>query len=254
MADLTPKPITELPLGSALGEADLFALASGGVSKSLTGRIVRNASYAIGTQILGGEDLDDYTTPGIYAIASGAIADQVLNCPYNGANSRIVVSAAGTSQYDSYLIQILVSANTPKIYIRRKVAGTWGAWGWLNNADPNVFQPGDTESVAAYSIPLTGLVLADGKTVHFDYTASKSLAEVSSVSVTSLKAALYGVSGVVGASTTSTEWVGQSGVTVTAIKINNEHIRITIVSSAALSNVVGSTPISAFATFTLAFS
>lgn len=254
MAELTAKPISELPIGSVLGENDLFALASGGASKSLTGKIVRNAGFAIGSQIQAGEDLDDYSTPGVYAIASGSIAAQIGHCPYEGANSRVVVMAAGTSQYDSYLIQFLLSANTTRIFVRRKVAGAWGAWAWLVSSDTAVFQPGDAETVASYSIPLTGLILSDGRTIHFDYTASKSLSEVSAVAVTSLKAAIFGINGTVGSSTTSTEWTEQSGVTVSALKINNDHIRITIVSATALSNAVGNTPISAFATFELAFS
>lgn len=116
------------------------------------------------------------------------------------------------------------------------------------------YNSGDTESVTSYNIPLSGVVTANASTIYLDYTPTKSLENISTITATSFKGALYGVNGTIESSTTNTEWVGKSDITITCVKLSNNRIRIAIVKSSAFTNATQYTPMAAFVKFTFSFS
>lgn len=72
------------------------------------------------------DDLNDYTTPGVYNISS-SVARTLSNCPYTAFVSRLDVYSSGGSS-SNYVFQVLRSTATENIYHRRRHQGTWSAW------------------------------------------------------------------------------------------------------------------------------
>ena len=71
------------------------------------------------------DDLNNFTTPGIYVCAATATAGTLSNCPVSMAFRLEVVPCAGNIFPMQKLYQ--ASKTDPNIYIRYK-EGTWGSW------------------------------------------------------------------------------------------------------------------------------
>lgn len=76
--------------------------------------------------MVAGDDLNSFTTVGIYRVTNSATAAQILNIPNTGAGGRLIVSnLGGTDRY----FQIYITAGT-RFYIRAMAtsAQTWSHW------------------------------------------------------------------------------------------------------------------------------
>ena len=111
-----------------------------------------------------------------------------------------------------------------------------------------------TASTAANRPMWYGVITSDSKTIYLCARTDKSLASISSIAVTTLTGWIYGVSGAVESSGTSTNWV--SNYTVTAVKSTDYMVKISIKKSdsTAFSNVTASSPVVASANLVLTFS
>lgn len=201
-----------------------------------------------GAAIPSNADLDDYYNPGSYYCVSGDVAQSLYHSPVSASNFRLEVISSGTLSLEN-IVQFLWSSHVSTVYFRRRAGGVWTGWAKMLDA----YLPAETDSYTAASGILNGLIIANAKTIYFDLTTSKSMELINSVSVTSLKLAIFGVNGNIASSTTSTEWVGQSGITVSAVKIKNNKLRIALTNTSAFANATGGTPVSAIGTFTLSF-
>lgn len=76
--------------------------------------------------MVAGDDLNLFTTVGIYRVTNSATAAQILNIPNTGAGGRLIVSNLGGA--DRYF-QIYITAGT-RFYIRAMAtsAQTWSHW------------------------------------------------------------------------------------------------------------------------------
>lgn len=128
MAELIGKPISELPLRSSLDLTALMPVSEAGASYHVTGQTIRFANNKKGIEIESGDDLNDYTTPGSYAVTSGAIAATISNAPYTTGNYRLEVVSSGSSDYETYLKQFLWTSARDTLWTRRMSGGTWSAW------------------------------------------------------------------------------------------------------------------------------
>lgn len=76
--------------------------------------------------MIAGDDLNTFTTVGIYRVTNSATAAQISNIPNTGAGGRLIVSNLGGA--DRYF-QIYITAGT-RFYIRAMAtsAQTWSHW------------------------------------------------------------------------------------------------------------------------------
>ena len=110
-----------------------------------------------------GADLNDYTSPDAYRIATAAIAKSLKNAPpYGNSGGRLIVSA--TSSASGGVIQIIIY-NTVYYQLWFRVQTSTGAWGeWLpisNNAYKTIWKNASDSSgfgAQTLSVDLSGCV------------------------------------------------------------------------------------------------
>ena len=273
MADLTPKTIGELPEASAVGNSDLFAISQGGASKRSTWQTIKNAIELAFVKksgdTMGGTLISE---GGLYAKSSELETGVTPDTNTFGKSlflldkDGVVVSGARpyalTDGTQGLLLfsQIPVGGNNVLNSIRIGVdnagaasVAVSSALAWRRALDLN-YKAGDSYA-AASSVPLSGIITVNATAIYLDIVVDKSLDDISTVTVSQLNASAMGVNGIVGgASTSSFDWLTQTGVTVAAAKIGSRHVRISITSTTAFANATNATPIAFFATFTLSFS
>lgn len=98
-----------------------------------------------------------------------------------------------------------------------------------------------------------GVLMNSSKTVRVHFYTSKSMANISTVTVTKLDVVIRGVKGAFNSSTSYTNYVGASGYTVTATKRNNYLIQLELVKSSAFTNVLNDSPVYMVGTVDLKF-
>lgn len=83
-----------------------------------------------GIAIENGDNLNDYTTPGVYYSLQASVSASLSNCPISDANFRLTVEiTSGTG----YLTQTLVSSYKRCTYTRQNHGGTWSTWSTLGD-------------------------------------------------------------------------------------------------------------------------
>lgn len=82
------------------------------------------------TLIPSNSDMDDYNTPGVYTVASAAVAATISNIPYTSSGGRLEV--IGQNSNSSYQRQMYYPNSTANIYTRNRGSSTWGSWYRIN--------------------------------------------------------------------------------------------------------------------------
>lgn len=94
----------------------------------------------------------------------------------------------------------------------------------------------------------SGYITSSSKSIIIGITVGKSLENISSISVNDCVGALRTASGgYVNGTSYDTNWLNQTGVTVTASKCDNYHINLSFASSSAYTNITNNTPVSMLA-------
>lgn len=119
----------------------------------------------------------------------------------------------------------------------------------INN---NNYKTGDSVELPYFTI--AGLITNATKDLYFSFILPKSLANITTISVSSFNAELRGISGYLNSSSGYTQYVGLSGYTLTATKRNENVVEILLAKSSAFSNVSNNTPIVAKVSLILTFS
>ena len=92
-------------------------------------------TYGIGEVVPTGSDLNDYVTPGVYAVTSSSSAANIDNMPVSTAG-RLEVRESIASGTGEYIIQTFYRSNTQEAAIYNRVKTTnnsgFGAWKQLN--------------------------------------------------------------------------------------------------------------------------
>lgn len=117
--------------------------------------------------------------------------------------------------------------------------------------DSFYYAAGETETINQ-NLVIPGLITSTRAQLIIDYHTEKSMKNISTVSVTNLNGTIRGVNGYVDNVTSAQSWL--SGYTVTAAKVSNHVVRITIVKSAAFDNTTNNTPVTYFGYIGLSFS
>ena len=99
------------------------------------------------------------------------------------------------------------------------------------------------ESVAVDTLRGCGYITSSGKKVNVTFPVDKIIPDGTYV-VTSFNVIIRGINGYANSQSSNTEYVGESGYTVTAIRANNgRSFNVTIEKSTAFTNITNNTPI-----------
>lgn len=100
------------------------SLTSGAIWSSVWSQMLGLNTF---TNLAAGDDLDDFTTPGIYRCTGSAIASQLINMPSSLAQQAggrlIVFNVGGTGRY----IQFYISAGA-RFWLRSNTSAGWQPW------------------------------------------------------------------------------------------------------------------------------
>ena len=98
-------------------------ITSGAVHTELNKKI----SFSGGTSLKSGDDLNDYTTPGIYIVGSSSIASGIVNGPLKGSGYKVTV----IDGYISGRVTQFVTTNSNSLYYRQNNGSSWLDWAKL---------------------------------------------------------------------------------------------------------------------------
>lgn len=101
-------------------------------------------------------------------------------------------------------------------------------------------------------IPNSGLFL-NANAMYFTIVTPKSLENISTITVSKLTGAACGVSGAVENSSVTTDWTTMTGITLTAVKADGDHIRLLVQKTSNFTNGTAYTPVELCATFKFTF-
>lgn len=114
------------------------------------------------------------------------------------------------------------------------------------------YAPGETYSTSA-EMMMCGHITNGVKNIHLGLWLPKSLERINGISVTTLVGSIRGINGYIGW-TSTTNFLTQSGLTITANRTSPNGVRINIANSSDFANATANTPVSLSARFTLSFS
>ena len=220
---------------------------------------VKDVPFARGiTKINANADLNDFTTAGVYYCSSSADTQSLSHSPYtegiwiDGTTGfRLEVYSTTGSGYG---LQILYTHNVvQRTYMRSLNGSTWRAWHRIVGDDEIYYRNNDTLSITTYT-DLNGFITSSTTSVSFSFYTPKSLANITSVSVTAFKGTIRGISGYLDGKTSAFDWYADASYTITASIISDNMLRIVCTKSSAYTNVTNNTPVSYYGSLGLTFS
>ena len=212
------------------------------------------AIHEIGTN----DDLNDFTDTGVYFCANAATTQTLSHSPItdgvwvDGATGfRLeVYNTTGTG----YGFQILYTHNVvQRTYMRALNGSTWRTWRRIIGDDEIYYRNNDTLSITTYT-DLNGFITSSSTSVSFSFYTPKSLANISTITVTAFTGTIRGISGYLDSKTTAYDWYSDASYTITATKMSDNMIRIVCTKSSAFTNVTNNTPVSYYGSVGLTFS
>lgn len=221
--------------------------------------VMAQSLFAIrGVEIPANADLNNYTTAGVYYCSSSANTQSLSHTPYTegiwidgttGFRLEVYITT-GTG----YGLQILYTHNVvQRTYIRSLNAGIWRAWHRIIGDDEIYYRNSDTLSITSYT-NLNGFITSSTTSVSFSFYTPKSLANISTITVTAFKGTLRGGSGYLDGQTSAYDWLADTSYTLTATKMSDNMIRIVCTKTSAYTNVTNNTPVSYYGSVGLSFS
>lgn len=115
---------TLLTFGTHTVRDSADSLTSGSIWNSIWEQILGLNTFP---NLVAGDDLNDFTTPGIYRCTNSTAAGQIINMPSSLAQSAggrlIVFSVGGSGRY----IQIYISAGA-RFWLRSNTSAGWQSW------------------------------------------------------------------------------------------------------------------------------
>ncbi len=244
------------------------------------------AGKAAVVTLASGTDADTLKTSGLYFLP-----DSGVNLPNNAVNGYILVisNTAGSRAKQLFMRHGTQGTNDFQTYVRQYNGTQWGDWVKILTAGQAVqiseggtdattaaeacanlglaYKAGDTFTTTVNSV-LAAVLTGSAKSIYVTIPMPKSLASISSITVTSFKGgARQPGGGYVGSGNASSpwssadsfQWVGASGLTFTAEKAADNLIRIVITSSTAFTAgntttaLANNMPINFMGTWTLSF-
>ena len=185
-------------------------------------------------------DLNDLTVAGLW-ITPGDTPHAPTSDPYN------VLVTNGTNRGTQLAWRS--TGSTKVVYMRKWSTNGWGDWEIIAAPNPAAlsdvyYAAGDSyQNSGNYVMPITGYVATNGKALYFSIPTDKSLAKVSTVTISRLQGAIRCAGGCIAGKTSSTyDWTTHTGVSLTAVKAANNVIRLYMNFETAPENAVADTP------------
>ena len=125
---------------------------------------------SVGIEIANGDDLNDYTTPGVYCSPSGTVTASLSNCPVTGWNFRLDVRLTSGG---GLLTQTITSSGYVDIYVRACHGGAWTAWARLFNTVTDSYLSNIGEMVATAPSGVNVTSGADTQVASIQLTAGR---------------------------------------------------------------------------------
>ncbi len=129
--------VSELPEASSVNDEDLVMIVQDGVNKQ-----AKSSKFSTldvnGTQISSGDDLDNYTTAGVYYSIAAQISASLINTPITDSGFKLIVEYFET---ESRIMQTIRAKNgsTSAIWVRTNT-GSWGKWKKVDLGEIEGFQ------------------------------------------------------------------------------------------------------------------
>ena len=124
MDDLLEEYQPLLTFGTQTVRDSTDSLTSGAIWQSVWSQMLGLNTF---TNLAAGDDLNDFTTPGIYRCTGSSIAAQLVNMPSSAAQQAggrlIVFNVGGAGRY----IQFYISAGA-RFWLRSNTSSGWQAW------------------------------------------------------------------------------------------------------------------------------
>ena len=154
---------------------------------------------ATGTKIADNTDLNTLKTPGTYYCPGSTNAATYTNCPYTGANFKLIVRMDGLTNYGC---QMLLSQGA--IWIRGYASTTWAGWKRIATTDADITGNAATASKINTSAKIGDTnkpvyVAADGTVTAISYTIGKSVPSDAKFTDTTYSAATTSAAGLMSA-------------------------------------------------------
>lgn len=181
-------------------------------------------------------DLINRSDSGFYYVGAN-----VENSPANYSGLITLVNNSGFST------QLLINPRNIYYRVRSGNPVTWGTW-----RNPNSYTINTTENFDSAAIGASGFVTSDAKVITFFIDLPKSLDLITSISCSRFNGTIRGTKGYVNSAGSAINWASTSGITIAAVKVSGNKLRINLTSTNAYTNVDNNTPLYFIGTVTLA--
>lgn len=222
-------------------------------------KYINDMSYGKGIhQISANSDLNSITETGVYFCSTSADTQSLSHSPYTEGIWVDGTTGFRLEMYSTtgsgYGLQILYTHNVhQRTYIRSLNGSTWRPWYRVITDDEIYYRNADTLSITSYT-NLNGFITSSTKSVSFSFYTPKSLANISTITVTAFTGTIRGGSGYLDGQTSAYDWLADASYTLTATKMSDNMIRIVCTKTSAYTNVTNNTPVSYYGSVGLAFS
>lgn len=235
----------QLPIDAAPTAGSSNPVSSGGAYTALAGKVSKSGDTMTGDLIL--------TSSGNYpTLRFLRYADEA-----NGPQQMIQTSEGGTSSRLGFYQRINGSSAWEGYRLPATTTNLSSGVGYdILTSKPGTgslyYAPGETYSTSV-EMMMCGHITNGVKNIHLGLWLPKSLERINGISVTTLVGSIRGINGYIGW-TSTTNFLTQSGLTITANRTSPNGVRINIANSSDFTNATANTPVSLSARFTLSFS
>ena len=201
-----------------------------------------------------------------YNNAAGDVIDTMLD----GCALVATTSSVNASLYNAiidsfcYVFQFFYrsySATEARIQIAYPFSKTNPRWAWriynqgwgIWHVEDNIYAVNNVFTTAASIITLPGTVNGNSTTIWVSVPVDKSMAAISTITVTSMNGWFSGPTGALNGSASAVQYVGASGYSIACVKLTDRVVRIALTKSSAFTNSVNNGSVVFFGTLTLKF-
>lgn len=236
-----------IPVDAQPTENSNNTVKSGGVYDAVNTKVSKAGDTMTGDLSAANMTVNGDTNPSFYINIAGGTAVRILTRGTTGLRMRLYKTPGNTNAYEDYRLPLPTVASGSENYDLLTT----------KESVVNKYAAGDSFATASnYAVPFIGYVNSNGTILNFTVPTDKDLSGISSVAVDRWAGAIRTAAGefIAGQSGSSFNWLTQSGVTVTAIKVGNALVRVSMTFTAKPTNAVENTPVVGAMLATFSFS
>jgi len=188
------------------------------------------------------DDMNELTTPGSYCVINNNVAHGPMG--NLGMVGRVFVVEIRSGDY----VQFALTGWSLYVRLFSQALSDeyqFGEWVEISGVitDWNKYLDGDKYSLPNKCyLPVHGMYASSTKNIVLSVYVPKSLEKIQTATVTKLKGAMRGVQGYIDGSTTNTNWLTATGVTVSAVLAKDRYVKV-VVNKDGFTNIVNDSPV-----------